>query len=290
MHSKQSQKKNLFPLIFSFILLLHLTSLILRLRIEESKKQTLPERKQPLVVKVLGDKKISRQIVQSSDSDNHEEKDGAFLSDKTRSFDRQTRAMNVDTFKDDAGGGGQNGGGGRAKKMKLSDLGASSNPFEEAAREYRDLKKNKTVKGSANPPGAKGHGRTVSSTNDYLEDIPLGDMTYLNTVEYKYYGFYHRIRQKLEQFWGRSIQEKAKELAKAGRHVASEDEFVTALLITLDAEGEIIEINIKGSSGVKELDDAAVESFNEAGPFPNPPKDLIVDGKVVLEWGFVVKS
>ena len=129
MHSKQSQKKNLFPLILSFILLLHLTSLILRLRIEESKKQTLPERKQPLVVKVLGDKKISRQIVQSSDSDNHEEKDGAFLSDKTRSFDRQTRAMNVDTFKDDAGGGGQNGGGGRAKKMRLSDLGASFNPL-----------------------------------------------------------------------------------------------------------------------------------------------------------------
>jgi hypothetical protein len=33
-----------------------------------------------------------------------------------------------------------------------------------------------------------------------------------------------------------------------------------------------------------------VESFNQAGPFPNPPQDLIVEGKVKIEWGFVVKS
>jgi outer membrane biosynthesis protein TonB len=44
------------------------------------------------------------------------------------------------------------------------------------------------------------------------------------------------------------------------------------------------------TSGIKELDDAAIESFNDAGPFPNPPKGLVVDGKVTIEWGFVVKS
>jgi len=42
---------------------------------------------------------------------------------------------------------------------------------------------------------------------------------------------------------------------------------------------------------VKELDDAAIESFNKAGPFPNPPKDLISNsGTAIIKWGFVVKS
>jgi len=49
-------------------------------------------------------------------------------------------------------------------------------------------------------------------------------------------------------------------------------------------------VRIIGTSGIKELDDAAIESFNEAGPFPNPPKGMIRNGRVTLEWGFVVKS
>lgn len=70
---------------------------------------------------------------------------------------------------------------------------------------------------------------------------------------------------------------------------ASED-LITSLQITLNEKGQIIGVKILGTSGVKELDDAAIESFNQAGPFPNPPKDLLVNGKAVIEWGFVVKS
>jgi hypothetical protein len=49
-------------------------------------------------------------------------------------------------------------------------------------------------------------------------------------------------------------------------------------------------VKILGASGVKELDDAAVESFNHAGPFPNPPKDLLINDVATIEWGFVVNS
>ena len=120
--------------------------------------------------------------------------------------------------------------------------------------------------------------------------MALGDLTQLNTIEHKYFGFYQRIRQKLEHFWGRSIHQKAQELAKAGRTIAGADEFATALRITLDQKGNIINVELIGTSGVKELDEAAIESFNEAGPFPNPPQGLIVDGKIVLEWGFIVNT
>lgn len=257
--------------------MLHMVSMVLELNFDASEREI---KKKPLIVK-LQNLESKKQIVQSEDSEKNDVKDKAYLSDKTRSFDRETRARVTDVFKEGAAGGAKKKQG--AKDLKLSDLGtlAGEDPFKSAAKEYTD-KKNGS---SQNTPERK-----VSSTNDYLEEIPPGDLTHLNTVEYKYYGFYHRIRQKLEQFWGRSLYEKAEQLAKDGRRVPASEELITALQITLDEKGNIISINILGSSGIKELDDAAIESFNEAGPFPNPPKDLIVDGRVTLEWGFVVKS
>lgn len=225
--------------------------------------------------------KNKRQIVQSRESESKRKMDDAFFSDKDRYFDRETRARHVGKFQDSSGAGGKSSG--TKKNLKLSDLGMQKgeDPFKEAAKEYTKQKNGET----GHDPNPK-----VSSTSDYLKDIPLGDMTQLNTTEYKYYGFYYRIKQKLEQFWGRSLHEKANEMVQGGRKVASSEEYITALEITLDNEGEIIAIKVMAGSGVKELDDAAIDSFNQAGPFPNPPKGMVENGKVKLEWGFVVKS
>lgn len=280
---KSINEQTYFPLLFSFILMLHLGLLALHFKIPSPAKNiaNAENKTRPMKVRVIP-LDLSRQIVQSSDTQNRKVSENAYLSDKTRTFDRQTRARVNDIFKV-----GQKGGGGGTpkasrKSLKLSDLGTmvGKDPFAEAAK---TLTKGKGGRGKGN--------RSVSSssTNDFLPNVPLGDMTELNTVEYKFYGFYHRIRQKLEQFWGRSLEDKAKELLKQGRRVASE-EMITSLQITLDSQGEIVAIKVLGTSGIKELDDAAIESFNDAGPFPNPPRDLIVDGKVTIEWGFVVKS
>lgn len=130
----------------------------------------------------------------------------------------------------------------------------------------------------------------LARNNDFVEEVPLGDMTNLNTTEFKYYGFYHRIRQKLEQYWGSTIQSKAKNLYKSGRRLPASENLITAITVTLDDHGNILDIKIDGTSGIRELDQAAIESFNKAGPFPNPPKGLLVGGRAVIQWGFVVKS
>ena len=49
-------------------------------------------------------------------------------------------------------------------------------------------------------------------------------------------------------------------------------------------------MHLKSTSGVEELDAAAIESFNKAGPFPNPPKEMLENGRAKIEWGFVVKT
>lgn len=250
-----------------------------------------------LVQEVLKDlaTQPKQQIVQSEDSQSAEKKDNAFLSDKDRSFDRETVARNIDKFKRAAKGNSaatqvaqktasQKKKAPNLKDLKLSDFGMLSG---EPVQDIQRAPASASTKGMENgDPLSEG----FSATNDYVEEVTLGDFTHLNTVEYKFYGFYHRIRLKLEQFWGNSIQEKSVALFKSGRRMPASQDLVTSLQVTLNDKGEIIGVKILGASGVKELDDAAVESFNQAGPFPNPPKELLVNGKATIQWGFVVKS
>jgi TonB family protein len=243
---------------------------------------------------------LPNQIV-NTEREGVEEKptDSRFLGEKNQIVDRQTIAEKIDTF-NKAGVGEKDKKSIKSteklqekrsqklapQKISLENFGVGNlvvqaNPLvkEEMDEEVGGLKT-----GSNDSKG-------VSSNNDYIEDVQLGDVTKLNTVEFKYYGFYHRIRQKLEQFWGRSLREKTEKLFQSGRTLSGNDDHITSLQIYIDAEGEIIQVLIKGTSGIKELDDAAVESFNQAGPFPNPPKGMLnKDGVAVIKWGFVVKT
>ncbi len=299
MTSTDSQKRILYLLLF--ILAAHAFVMLIKLRDQRDTASVIKSEdaiKVQLIseaMKNLAMSKNKRQIVQSEDSALKEKpKTPSFLSDKDRFFDRQTVAKNVDTFQNTAKGNAAETAkaakGEKAEKkkdfkdLKLSDMGL---PTEPMAMKPNRAPASESTKGIKNgDPLSKG----LSATNDYVEEVALGDFTHLNTVEYKFYGFYHRIRQKLEQFWGKSIQEKAHNLFRAGRRLPASEDLITSLRITMNAKGEIIHIKILGASGVKELDDAAIESFNQAGPFPNPPSELLVDGKATIEWGFVVKS
>lgn len=65
---------------------------------------------------------------------------------------------------------------------------------------------------------------------------------------------------------------------------------MTSLRITLDGEGQIVRVKVLSTSGVRELDDAAIESFNKAGHFQIHQKIFWLKGSATIEWGFVVKS
>jgi TonB family protein len=255
-----------------------------------------------------------KQIVTSEESKKKERDPKAkFLSKNTQKFDRQMTARNTGSFKA-AGKGQKNGKKPQRPQKAVKKMTAVSKTPSKSVQQKKGRKSKKKIsfadlavgrqvpqakpkkKRAAASMAALGlknglKDKTgLSANNDFVEDVPLGDMTKLNTVEYKYYGFYHRIKQKLEQYWGNSIQQKAKRLWKTGRRLASNENRITSLQITLDDKGNIVRINVKGSSGVQELDEAAVESFNKAGPFPNPPSGMMKNGLAVIEWGFVVKS
>ncbi len=260
---------------------------------------------------VLNTSKKTSQIVTVENTGRKEKpKDTKYLSEKDNTVDRQVVAKNIGTFKK-AGKGVRNGvkTPSPAVKQLLSQLskhkkttGKSVKKVKKAKKKisFSDLsvsKENTQQKQEAKPSlaslGIKNGSNAnigLSQNNDFVEDVPLGDMTALNTIEYKYYGFYHRIKQKLEQYWGDTLRKKAETLYKSGRRIPASTNKITSLTITIDNFGNIVDVKVKGSSGVTEFDDAAIESFNRAGPFPNPPSGMIKDGIAQIEWGFVVKS
>ena len=301
MDSFPRSQNRIFYIFLGAILFVHVALMATRIRNEFAKvsfNPTAQSIKIKLVQEALKELAISgkTQIVQSEDAESIIKKKDAFLSDKDRSFDRQTVAKNIDSFKRAALGDSSVNQKSQKKmtasrkksdlkNLKLADFGVSSEA--PAATKAARAPASEMVKGmKTGDPLAQG----LSATNDFVEEVSLGDFTHLNTVEYKFYGFYHRIRQKLEQFWGKSIQEKAESIFRSGRRLPASENLITSLQVGLNARGEIISVKILGASGVKELDDAAIESFNQAGPFPNPPKELLVNGKATIDWGFVVKS
>ena len=297
--SQEIQSKKILYIFLAISLSIHLIFSIVHLGgFDLSKIQPKEEKK--IIVKLLSDikKNKGKQIAQTEKSTIEKAKDARFFSDKNNFHARETKSANNGKFQA-AGQGIRTAQANKnqevvkkvddkkIKNIKFSDLAFKSSPSEFVKKKKQVAKVRQVKKGLKN---GKKTGIGLGQTNDFLEDIPLGDFTKLNTQEYEFYGFYHRIRQKLEQFWGSNIQETADKIYKQGRSIASDTNLITGLIINLNHKGEIIEILIKSTSGMKELDDAAIQSFNEAGPFPNPPKGMLKNGKATIEWGFVVNT
>ena len=131
----------------------------------------------------------------------------------------------------------------------------------------------------------------ASTTNDNLQNIENEFMTRLNTKEYKYFGYYNRIKTQLNQWWVPQVQQKFTKMMKQGRSIASEESKITKLVIVLNGVGNLVKVQVLAESGVRDLDEAAIEAFRQAAPFPNPPKGMIEsDGTVKIRWDCVVES
>ncbi|MES3036928.1 MAG: energy transducer TonB, partial [Bdellovibrionota bacterium] len=103
--------------------------------------------------------------------------------------------------------------------------------------------------------------------------------------------YYERIRKQLSQHWEPKVKEKMRTIFRQGRTIASEEDHITKLLIILNDKGNLVNVQMLGESGVQDLDDAAIEAFKSAAPFPNPPRGIIEsDGTVKIRWDFVLES
>ena len=131
----------------------------------------------------------------------------------------------------------------------------------------------------------------ASQTSDHLNDTEKRLQTLMSTREFLYYSYYQRIREKIRQKWEPLIKQKVKKVFASGRTIASARDRVTQIVITLNKEGSLLRVQVIGESGIHDLDEAAVEAFKQAEPFPNPPRGIIEsDGTIKIRWDFVLEA
>lgn len=232
-------------------------------------------------------------------------KDPKYMSKVDKAVEKETRAVTRGDFKNENS---------KAEKPtakqelneKPAEKVAKSEPPAAEAKEMKtfangdfDLGKKKTIgkaktlqdlKSTSFEDVSRQAFASVSQTNDHIKDVVAGAETQLNTREFLYYTYFNRIKKKLRQHWEPIIHEKVRGLVRKGRELASNSSSTTRLIITLDAHGGLSRVQVVTTSGVQDLDEAAIEALKVAAPFPNPPKDLITDGIVQINWDFVLES
>jgi TonB family protein len=130
----------------------------------------------------------------------------------------------------------------------------------------------------------------ASQSPDYLKDVDLGLETMLSTKEFKYYTYFNRIRRQLSQYWEPKVRDKLNKMFRQGRTIASNEDKITKLVIFLNPAGQLVKVQVMSESGIKDLDEAAIDAFRAAAPFPNPPQGIVdPDGFVKIRWDFVLE-
>ena len=244
---------------------------------------------------------IATQIVETdpNQANNKVDEKAKYLSAKNNTADKETVAKNADKFKNvkpqpqQAPVVHEKTESAAAPEEKLTEHSETkSKLFDTGFDVYSALNKNKNVKKQmAKEKRSVASTGEESGTNDHIKDADDSLMTQLNTREYLYYGYYSRIKNQLNQWWQPKVREKVTKLVSQGRKIATEENKTTKLIIILNQAGLLVKVQVLGESGVRDLDDAAVEAFRQAAPFPNPPRGMIeADGTIKIRWDFVVES
>jgi TonB family protein len=123
---------------------------------------------------------------------------------------------------------------------------------------------------------------------DHVEGVDVGDSTFLNTREWKYASFFNRVKQAISEHWDPSGAMRARD--PSGEKFFYKDRN-TLLSVTLNGQGTVTDIKVARSSGLDFLDQTAVDAFQKAQPFPNPPQGLVDSrGEISFQFGFYVET
>ncbi len=278
---------------FGISLILHVALfawLLLGLKYSGQNPQTVASKK--MTVRTLTQKDFENQlkdalesnevqIVQSDEQMKNEEspseKTKLRLSRSNQIVDRETRAAKNGRFHNDY----------KEAIQKLFTLTPNPKDTEQerslVSKTGRLFSGQKTNRKPSSAPGGEG----ASATDDYLPDIAVGVNTLLNTKEYKFYGFFERIRERLTNVWQAKLREEFDRVSQHGMALAGDH--ITKVQVKLDPKGALKSLSIVGASGISGFDQAATEAFRSAAPFPNPPTQMIEsDESVSIRWDFVV--
>lgn len=224
------------------------------------------------LTEVLKNPLIKKSIVSPTEgTEASEAAKGSYLSDKTRTVKEETSAQGGAPTR-------TQGGGGPKSAVKVSDLGVKI-----AGVTPQDYQKDRNW--------ADAHTGEALRGGQYIQGVKPGEVTALNTKEFVFFSYFERVRRQLDQAWQPIVKQNIGRIVKGGRQLASNADFITRTLVTMNERGEILRIQLLEQSGTEDLDQAAIDALNKAGPYPNPPRGLIdSSGAVHIRWDFILKT
>lgn len=126
------------------------------------------------------------------------------------------------------------------------------------------------------PASSRASKRAGAPNNDLL-DVEIGDRTQLSTRELIGAGYINRIRRLVNFYWKQNLDNLPKSV------ILARPRYTTGVDVVLDGHGALERIEVTLEAGSDPLDRAVVDAFRIAGPFPNPPPELIdIDGRIYL--------
>ncbi len=225
-----------------------------------------------------------KEIAETEDANNRDiDPNAKYLSDRNQKAEKQMRSQTIDDFR------AKEGSGKKAEDVPL--LSESSSELDVAPDGIAPSKPKKDWKQlTMKDLGIGGDGGDTSASDDRLNGLDRGDRTVLSTREFKFFGYYHRIKELLRQYWKPYVEHQITRVYGRGRAITS-DEMITRVVVMLKNDGTLFKISKIATSGIPEIDEAAVLAFERAAPFPHPPKGMIdSDGFVRINWDFILKA
>lgn len=130
----------------------------------------------------------------------------------------------------------------------------------------------------------------MTASNDYIPDVENGPINALNSERFIYYSFFSRIEERLYPLWENNVESTMERLSPSVQKQLLNHNWITNLEVLIDPQGHYLESIVIQSSGIPEIDMAAINAFASAKFFPNPPKEMVKgDNKIHLNYAFVVQ-
>ena len=124
---------------------------------------------------------------------------------------------------------------------------------------------------------------------DYVEGVEEGNETLLSTKEYRFAGFFSRVKRRVGPHWQQKLN---REISRRDprRKIYLNKQRVTVLEVVLNSSGDFIRADVLETSGVKFIDRVAITSFQDQAPFHNPPRMLVgPNGQIAMKFGFIIQ-
>ncbi|OGP61037.1 MAG: hypothetical protein A2V67_03570 [Deltaproteobacteria bacterium RBG_13_61_14] len=116
---------------------------------------------------------------------------------------------------------------------------------------------------------------------DHVEGVAQGEVTALNTQEFRYAAFYNRLKQAVRAYW-----DPQPAVLRSGMPRHNLD---TYLRFVTDADGKLLLVEVIHSCGYPAVDQAAVRAMEQATPLYGVPKGLLNEkGELDEVFGFHV--